>query len=394
MQATLISCLAVIAAVGQSSPNPIPKDELTYQKQIFEQWWGQELQLTLADLPTDGKVADVRVPYSGFDYPDRGGGTMPAMMKYDRAFHDSRMLATEWERRDVGMHKGGRNFRSMRSLPELPPARFGLVARIRAVARTPRTPSWYGHCNGWTAAAIRHAEPQFSVTRNGVVFTPADIKGLLAEIYMYTETEFLGGVDTVIHPAVLHLTLTNWLGRGSHPIGMESAIGEVVINYPIYSYKSKIIQQSDRTAEVAVTATYAMNTNRETNEPVRYNKQAYYHYRLDLDEEGRIVGGRYYSDSSHIDMLWAPLKPIQGGAKGNERGNPHVDINEVLAIWRASVPEDVRTQWLNIDPTEEDRVPTNDERVADSDLRPVDSPEKNEVKTREIEETAVNATAP
>jgi hypothetical protein len=28
----------------------------------------------------------------------------------------------------------------------------------------------------------------------------------------------------------------------------------------------------------------------------------------------------------------------------------------VLAIWRASVPEEVRKKWLNIDPTEEDRV--------------------------------------
>jgi hypothetical protein len=375
MHATLILAAAVV--VGQASSNPIPKTELEYQQQCFKQWWGEELTLALADLPTDGKVPDYRVPYSGFDYPDRAGGTVHAMAKYDQAFHNGRMLATEWERRDVTVHRSGRDSGD-RDVPPL--RRGGLLARIRA-SRGPRTPTWYGHCNGWTAAAIRHAEPQFSVTRNGVVFTPADIKGMLAEIYMYTETEFLGGQDAVIHPALLHVMLTNWLGRGSHPIGMESAVGEVVINYPIYSYKSKVTPLSDRRVEVAVTTTYAMNTNHETNEKARYNRQGYYHYVLDLDTDGKIAGGRYYSDSNHIDMLWAPLKPIQGGKKGNERGNPHVDIKEVLAIWRASVPEDIRNKWLNIDPTDEDRILTEDEQqLAAGDIKPADKPQKPEKK--------------
>jgi hypothetical protein len=54
-------------------------------------------------------------------------------------------------------------------------------------------PDWSGHCNGWTSAAIRHAEPQQSVVRNGVVFTPSDIKGLLAELYIYNDVEDLSG---------------------------------------------------------------------------------------------------------------------------------------------------------------------------------------------------------
>src|SRR5207247_504647 len=57
-----------------------------------------------------------------------------------------------------------------------------------------------------------------------------------------------------------------------------------------------------------------------------------------------------------IDMLWTPLKPAPGGDEHNRRGNPHLDIKEVLAIWRESVPDDLRKKWLNIDPTEEDRV--------------------------------------
>ena len=47
---------------------------------------------------------------------------------------------------------------------------------------------------------------------------------------------------------------------------------------------------------------------------------------------------------------------MQGGTEGNKRGNPHLDVKEVLAIWRESVPASLREQWLNIDPTEEDRL--------------------------------------
>ncbi|MBW8884108.1 MAG: hypothetical protein JF612_04865 [Planctomycetia bacterium] len=234
-------------------------------------------------------------------------------------------------------------------------------------------PTWYGHCNGWTAAAIRHAEPQRSVTRNGVVFTPADIKGLLAEIYMYTDSEFLGGIDPAINPAVLHLTLGNWIGRGSHPVGMETAVGEVVINFPVFNYKSVINKLNPRETEVKTWITYTLNINREMDKgPPNYHRQMFFHYLLDLDDSGDIRGGRYMGDSQQIDMLWTPLKPTQGGEERNRRGNPHLDIKEVLAIWRESVPEDLRKKWLNIDPTEEDRMLPPSEAAIASD-KPADA---------------------
>jgi hypothetical protein len=203
-----------------------------------------------------------------------------------------------------------------------------------------------------------------NVVRNGVVFTPADIKGLLAEIYMYTDTEFLGGIDAVIHPAVFHVSLTNWLGRGSHPVAMEAAVGEVVVNYPIYRYKSVLNRRSGNSVEARTTVTYAVNTNGEAIRSPRIQKQMYFHYMLDVNPEGQITGGRYFNDSARIDMLWAPLQPVQGGQKGNERGNPHVDVNTVLAIWRDSVPDELRSKWFNIDPTVEDRILSKEEEAA------------------------------
>ncbi len=332
----------------------IRKDELDYQKEVFQHWWGTELNFTLAELPAEGKVPDFRVPYAGHDYPDRAGGTVMAMQKYDRAFN-RRSLATEWEQDDIRVHRNGREEGFRRGL-------FGRIIRTRS-----RVPTWYGHCNGWTAAAIRHAEPQKSVVRNGVTFTPADIKGLLAELYMYSATEHLGGLDDVINPATLHVSLANWIGLGSHPIGMEAAMGETVINYPIHVYKMKVNRLSDRQHEVQNTITYTLNTPRELDKGPQQVRTMYFHYVLDTNAEGKITGGRYYGDSARIDMLWTPLLPVQGGEKGNERGNPHLNVKEVLAIWRESVPEDIRKQWLNVDPTVEDRIlPAEEPKLAET----------------------------
>ena len=82
----------------------------------------------------------------------------------------------------------------------------------------------------------------------------------------------------------------------------------------------------------------------------RISKTMEFHYLLDLDEEGKVVGGQYYNDSKRIDMLWVPLNPPQGGRTGNERGNPYISVKEVMAIWQASVPEELVDKWLNIDP--------------------------------------------
>lgn len=347
MTTTLSVFLLVMATSQARVAGEIQKPEIEQQKEVFKTWWGRDLTTKLTELPTDGKVPDYRVPYSGHDYPDKAGGTIQALVKYDQAYNRGRSSAVEFERKDVTVHRGGRA-----SAPESGGRRPLFSGLFR-----PRVPGWYGHCNGWTAAAIRHAEPEHSVVRNGVTFTPSDIKGLLAEMYMYSPTEFLGGIDDAVNPGTFHLTLTNWLGLGAHPVGMESALGEVVINFPIFSYKSTVKPLSDRQHEVQMTITYTVHVmGREVDKGPKNHKTMYFHYSLNTDADGNVIGGRYYGDSGRVDMLWTPLQPVQGGEEANKRGNPHMDIQEVLAIWRESVSEETRKKWLNIDPTEEDRV--------------------------------------
>lgn len=336
------ACFGSVASAQYIEDNIVEK-----QNTAFKKWWDTDFEWRFDKLPTAVSVEESRIPYAGYIYPDRQGGTVNALRKYDQAFGLNGLTAS-YELRDVSQTDVIREpVRVMRGF-----GRFRrMVTRTRAQVGVPY---WYGHCNGWSAAAIRHAEPQKAVVRNGVTFTPSDIKALLAEIYIYNKNEML---DTKwINPGTLHAIVTNWLGRGGHPIGMEADPGEEKWNYPVYAYKVNAYNRGPNYVDVEMTFTYSNNIEREQDKAPRKPAQKYFNYRLHLDENGKIVGGYYYRNSSQIDMMWIPVRPKKGGAEGNERGNPHIDIDEVLAIWRESVPAEMRRNWAHIDAVEQDVV--------------------------------------
>jgi hypothetical protein len=110
---------------------------------------------------------------------------------------------------------------------------------------------------------------------------------------------------------------------------------------------------------------------------------------LYLNNDGRIIGGTYMRDSSIIDMLWVPLNPKQGGAKGNERGNPYIKVDTILAIWRESVDEETRNKWYTVDPAKLDRI-TESSALAATD-EPVEIDDEATVETKL---NGANTTAP
>jgi len=344
MTASALGLVLAISAASQvifSSPGGgIPTKELREQKEAYKQLWDADLMVRLDDLPKSGSVPDYRIPYSGHDYPDKTGGTLAVMAKYDRAFHRGQSKAYAREREDLDFHLTVKT-----DGPEI--VRRGLFGRIIAIDRPSVVPNWYGHCNGWTAASIRHAEPQKSVTRNGIVFTPADIKGLLAEMYMYSHTQSLGGDEKdALNPGMLHISLANWLGRKSHP----------VINFPVYAYKSTPVKISPNRYDVRTLITYTLHVPREYDKSPKSNRQLYFHYVLDVDSKGNIVGGEYQRDSGRIDMLWVPMQIVQGGQDGNRGGNVDLNVQEVLSIWRESVDDELLKKWTNVDPSDKERA--------------------------------------
>ncbi len=338
----MINSVMIALWVGATSLGAtIPERDVRHQERVFQTHWGTEFEWRLDALPTQGGVSTERIPYSGYIYPDRSGGTISAMRVYDRSFHGGVSRAAAWEDWDNNRY-------------QQPVTEAGGILRRRQVTRI-AIPAWHGHCNGWAAAAIRHAEPQRSVTRNGVVFSPATIKGLLAELYIYNGYEDLSGSSGLISAPLLHAVVANWIGRGSHPLGLEADPGEERWNYPAYAFNSSSQRLNDRQVEVRMTLVYARDSRGEYQESPRLRGSRTFHYRLDLNERGEITGGAFYRNSSRVAMLWLPLHPRPPGTEGHRRGNPHLDVDEVLSIWRDSVPEETRRQWLVVDPAPQDR---------------------------------------
>jgi hypothetical protein len=366
--------LLVFAIAAGTVGAYVPGDTAKKQNEVFEKYWGTPFVWKFDELPKKAVVPAFRVPYSGHIYPDRQGGTASALRKYDAAFNRGRSSAAAHEGWDTTAFKD-----------KIP--RAGLFGRIGMTKMG--TPHWHGHCNGWAAAAMRHAEPQQSVRMNGVTFTPADIKGLLAEIYIYNDTITMTPIERPLNAGVFHAMITNWVGRGAHPIGMEEDPTKEKWNYPIYAYASNSAKRGSNRVEVKMNIAYAKDSNGEYQESPRIQRIKYFHYTLTLDRNGKIVGGQFHNDSARIDFLWIPIRPKPSRAKGNEMGNPYVSVDRVLAIWRASVPKEEREKWLVIDPHPADRVL----QVADVEtLLPLQDPDGSRtaitvVKTEDAEST-------
>ena len=349
MGACSVLVALVLSVPGWGSSGPVPQVDIETQNRVFQELWGEDFVWKFDDLPKQGSVAEFRVPYSGYIYPDSIGGTYRSLQKYDQAFHQGASRAASYERSDIAAHK---------QVITQQVRRRGLFGSWTTSSQSYGTPYWHGHCNGWTAAAIRHGEPQHSVTKNGVTFTPSDIKGLLAELYTYSEIVDLGGENYGnVHPGTLHAVMANWLGRHAHPIAMEATPGREKWNYPIYSYATSAAKRSGgRQVEVKMNIKYASNINREQDQAPRNDKTKYFHYVLDLDSDGKVVGGYYFRDSSQIDLLWVARFPPPGGQDGNKQGNPHLKVDEVLALWHASVDQELVDKWVNVEPVAKERT--------------------------------------
>lgn len=110
---------------------------------------------------------------------------------------------------------------------------------------SPAGGSWWGHCNGWSAAAILNFEPtQDAVNTIGGVefrFTAADQKGLLSETHYSSLSHFFGaryykeGDDRAdLTPAAFHRIIGFYLRDQQVPLVFDTDSGEQVWNFPAY----------------------------------------------------------------------------------------------------------------------------------------------------------------
>ncbi len=105
--------------------------------------------------------------------------------------------------------------------------------------------SWWGHCNGWAAAAILTNEPteSSSSTWNGetVNYTTADIKGLMTESHYSTYSRFYGkryykeGDDvTDLTPAAFTKLVTFYIRDQGVPLVFDTDAKDPVWNFPAW----------------------------------------------------------------------------------------------------------------------------------------------------------------
>ncbi len=232
---------------------------------------------------------------------------------------------------------------------------------------------WWGTCHAWTPAALMSPEPQHAVTMNGVTFEVADIKALTQNIYDRTSAVMLGGrcnnkeiehsvtgsandECSDVNPGALHVILTNFLGLRQAPLIEDRTANYEVWNQPVVKYEiTKQAEISNTKANQCVGATgnkWTYNTNAkklyEVRATVTYitesgaearplgfansTSEDDYHYILELNGEGKVVGGRYCTDSTntHIDFLWSPTG-------SNSPSNPNIDAAKVKQLIKSSV---------------------------------------------------------
>ena len=127
---------------------------------------------------------------------------------------------------------------------------------------SPAGSGWWGHCNGWAAAAILTNEPRAAHTVNfggdkSLELGVADQKGLLSETYYSQLSNFYGSryngddgddISDLSPKAVLQI-LTTYIGDRGVPFVFDVTAGEQVWNYPAYEYTLNLNETSNGISE-------------------------------------------------------------------------------------------------------------------------------------------------
>lgn len=103
---------------------------------------------------------------------------------------------------------------------------------------------WFGHCNGWSAAAVRENEPG-ALTAGGIPYDVGDLKGILSEAHYQDNADFEGerygdgyGSEDMndLYPDQLWLICIEYIRENGLAVVMDLDEDYQVWNYPVYRY--------------------------------------------------------------------------------------------------------------------------------------------------------------
>jgi len=135
---------------------------------------------------------------------------------------------------------------------------------------SPAGGSWWGHCNGWAAAAILTDEPREEITTqikgHDMVWTHGDVKGLLTETHYSTYSRFYGerynGEEQDINdlsPKHFHQLIQFYLRDQQVPMVFDTTKDEAVWNYPAF-WADVEVEETTPAGEGAASTMVNINT--------------------------------------------------------------------------------------------------------------------------------------
>jgi hypothetical protein len=228
---------------------------------------------------------------------------------------------------------------------------------------------WMGICHGWAPASYALPRPRRKITllaadgQTPLTFYPADIKALASLLWTNTqtvtrligsrcnekspETDAIGRVTSArafnTNPGTWHLCVVNQIGVAGRAFVMDATYDLEVWNQPVCGYSYRYFNPATlrltrslsaatvardkfprdrfaryRSERAAAIAGIVMNVRyvaeappeqRATDDPEQDRIiEVQYKYDLELDPEGRILGGEWYTGKQHPDFLWTPPK--------------------------------------------------------------------------------------
>ncbi len=194
---------------------------------------------------------------------------------------------------------------------------------------------WHGICNGWSPAAVNHNEPTpktlMSVDGIKIPFGSSDIKALISYYYAYhhsvESTHQMGkrclligpGCDQDLNAGAFHVVIANTVGLDGESMIADVERGRQVWNHAVNHYQTTIVRDNLAPGDKSAKGTYRRvhvktdmtfiqgikaNSWHPTNGTENHiNGVRHYEYTLDLDVNGRIIGGDWIS-KARPDFIW------------------------------------------------------------------------------------------
>jgi hypothetical protein len=353
------SLISGLAASSVSLASPVGSFEI--QKFDFTSLFNQH----------DRAAQPQQVPWAGSFYPFGQGGIAdeseqkPSYSeKYDQAFYAGSKLATDWEKLhhscehvDEELKKGCKD--------------------------------WWGHCNAWSAAAIKEPEPRESLQTPNGTFSVGDQKAYLTELWMSSDALFAGATnkslktgdwiydpksqdsvalsddeETTNHEAFWDVTpraffyiLTNYIGVMGTSVVIDRFTGDEVWNQPLAGYRILPIRKEDRLEPVT--------RNGRTLYPVRLRMKIFWAH--DGVRASHVTQGfdiKKTTDDESIRVTWPNYVEYEGRllkftlffsapVETNEAGTQVVSAGRIVGqgIWnhqesRSSRPDETHPDFI------------------------------------------------